>query len=82
MFVHRSLDIYAFIALTASAPTLDGLVNMVQADNDRRQQELDAVGAPHRALNVNTRLFDVVLRFTLILSNSSPYQASTRNTSL
>jgi hypothetical protein len=57
---------------------------MVQADNDRRQQELDEVGAaPHRALNVNTRFFDIILRFTLILSNSSLYQAlPTRNTSL
>ena len=61
-FVHISLDLYAFIAITASAPTLDGLIDMVQADNDRRQEELDEVGeAPERALNVNTRLIDIVL---------------------
>jgi len=57
---------------------------MVQADNDRRQQELDEVGAaPERTLNVNTCFFDIILQSTLISSNSSPYQASPiRNTNL
>jgi hypothetical protein len=62
VFIHTSLDLYAFIAITASAPTLDGLINMVQANNNSHQQELDEVGAaPHRALNVNTRLFCIIL---------------------
>ncbi len=42
--IHVSLDLYALIALTASSSTLNELINVVRADNDRRQQEADASG--------------------------------------
>ena len=38
------LDLYEFIAVTASAKTLDQLINMVQSDNTRCQQEVDLFG--------------------------------------
>ncbi|KAF5373473.1 hypothetical protein D9615_009468 [Tricholomella constricta] len=51
-FVHTSLDLYAFIAVTASLPTLDDLLQMVKSDNDRRQRMLDETGiAPTRLLD-------------------------------
>ncbi|KAK2464686.1 hypothetical protein APHAL10511_003262 [Amanita phalloides] len=43
-FVHTSLDLYAFIAVTASSSTLEDLLQMVKLDNDRRQQVLDETG--------------------------------------
>ena len=40
-FVHTALDLYAFIAMTASLSTLDNLIQMVKSDNDRRQLAMD-----------------------------------------
>jgi hypothetical protein len=52
-FVHTSLDLYAFIALTPSSSTVNGLIKMVRSDNDRRQEEMDRRGnAGHRSLDV------------------------------
>ena len=52
-FVHTSLDLYAFIALSPSSSTVNGLIKMVKSDNDRRQQEMDRMGcAGDRLLNV------------------------------
>lgn len=51
-FVHTSLDLYAFIALSPSSSTVNGLIKMVKSDNDRRQQEMDRRGgAKYRSLN-------------------------------
>ncbi|RDB28945.1 hypothetical protein Hypma_016031 [Hypsizygus marmoreus] len=43
-FVHTSLDDFAFIAITASSSTLEGLIALVQADNDMRQRQIDEDG--------------------------------------
>ncbi|KAF9512295.1 hypothetical protein BS47DRAFT_1372848 [Hydnum rufescens UP504] len=51
-FVHISLNLYAFIAITASSSTLDNLIMMVKSNNNCRQQEMDERGvASHRLLN-------------------------------
>jgi hypothetical protein len=42
--VHLSLEVYAFIALTASSSTLHGLIEMVKADNNQRQEDMDETG--------------------------------------
>ncbi|KAF5373278.1 hypothetical protein D9615_007399 [Tricholomella constricta] len=47
-FVHTSLDVYGFIAFTASIATLDSLIQMVKSDNDRRQAEIDMWGTANR----------------------------------
>ena len=47
-FVHKSLDTYAFVALTASSSTICDLIDMVTADNDRRQQQMDETGHDFR----------------------------------
>src|SRR5260370_29635874 len=39
-----SLDLYAFIAVTPSSSTLDGLITMVKSDNSQRQMEIDKSG--------------------------------------
>jgi hypothetical protein len=53
-FVHTSLDLYAFIAVTASSSTLDDLLDMVKSDNQRQQQEMDQFGITSgRSLNVS-----------------------------
>jgi hypothetical protein len=53
-FVHTSLDLFAFIAITGSSSTLHDLINMVKVDNNRRQQEMDETGYDvPRELNVN-----------------------------
>jgi hypothetical protein len=48
-----SLDRYAFIAVTPSLSTLNGLIEMIRLDNHRRQVELDTGGIdPPRSLDV------------------------------
>jgi hypothetical protein len=50
-----SFDRYAFIALAPSSPTVTGLISMVKADNDRRQQEVNENGLDSgRSLNVHS----------------------------
>lgn len=57
-FVHASLDLYAFIAITASSATLEELREMVQKDNDTRQRELDTEGELlPRALDVSCPVY-------------------------
>ena len=68
-FVHTSLDLYAFIAVTASLSTLDDLLEMVKSDNDRRQRILDEKGvAPSRSLDVMIALLVDVARTLTFLS--------------
>ncbi|KAH9975300.1 hypothetical protein BGW80DRAFT_1296329 [Lactifluus volemus] len=43
-YIHTSLDVYAFIAITPSLSTLDNLIQMVKSDNDYRQSEMDEIG--------------------------------------
>jgi hypothetical protein len=43
-FVHTSLDLYSFIAITGSSSTLHGLIEMVRVDNNRRQRAMDETG--------------------------------------
>lgn len=47
-FVHTSLNIYAFIAVTASTSTLDGFLKIVQSENQRQQQLMDETGSHYR----------------------------------
>jgi hypothetical protein len=47
-FLYTSLDLYAFIAFTASASTLNSLIAMIILDNDRRQLEIDEEGIDSR----------------------------------
>ncbi len=57
--VHASLDLYALIAVTPSSSTLDELINVVKADNDRRQQDADTSGdLLPRKLDVSVPLFE------------------------
>ncbi|KAF8809017.1 hypothetical protein BYT27DRAFT_7284830 [Phlegmacium glaucopus] len=57
-FIHTALDLYAFIAITASLSTLNDLIEMVQSDNDRRQLAMDDHGLYfHRSLNFNLPSF-------------------------
>ncbi len=54
-----SLDLYALIAITPSFSTVNELIKVVKADNDRRQQEADISGVPlPRNLDVSVPLFD------------------------
>lgn len=54
MSVHASLDLYAFVALTASLPTLTQLIDMVRTDNNCRQEQVNTSGATRgRTLNVS-----------------------------
>jgi hypothetical protein len=65
-FVHTSLDLYAFIALTASSSTLCDLIEMVKVDNNRCQQEIDESG------HTLPRMLDViVMPFLSLLVNVS-----------
>jgi hypothetical protein len=67
VFVHTSVDLYAFIALKAFSSTLCDLIEMVKIDNNRRQQEMDETGrAVPRMLNVNALLISSCQRITLI----------------
>ena len=43
-YLHISLDLYAFFAITPSLSTADSLIAMVQGDNKRRQDLLDQEG--------------------------------------
>jgi hypothetical protein len=43
-FIQTSLDVYAFIAITPSLPTLDNLIQMVKTNNDYRQSRMDDGG--------------------------------------
>jgi len=43
-FIHKSLDSYAFIAITGSRETLETLIEMVKSDNIFRQGILDTQG--------------------------------------
>jgi hypothetical protein len=55
-----SLDLYAFIAVTASSSTLDALIEMVKSENDRQQREMDALGViQSRSLDVGADLIIV-----------------------
>ncbi len=66
-FVHTSLDLYAFIAITASSSTLHDLIEVVKVDNNRRQQDMDETGhVVPRMLNVNTLLISACQSVTLI----------------
>ncbi|KAF8344504.1 hypothetical protein F5887DRAFT_1075330 [Amanita rubescens] len=57
-FVHMSLDLFAFIALTPSSSTVNELIEMVKSDNDRRQQEMDRKGIERgRSLNFHHSSF-------------------------
>ena len=53
-YLHISLDLYAFFAITPSLTTADSLIAMVREDNQRRQDLLDEEGffSP-RNLNVS-----------------------------
>ena len=44
LFMHKSLDLYAFVAFTESSLTLSGLIEMVRDDNDKRQRFMDERG--------------------------------------
>ncbi|KAJ3484079.1 hypothetical protein NLJ89_g12009 [Agrocybe chaxingu] len=46
--VHKSLDSYAFIAVTGTSETLRELAKMLRMDNDKRQQHLDKHGTKTR----------------------------------
>jgi hypothetical protein len=49
-----ALDVYAFVAITASFTTLESLFKMVESDNNRRKQTLDTDGyVPRRYLDVS-----------------------------
>ena len=66
-FLHTALDLYAFIAVTASLSTLNDLIEMVQSDNDHRQLTMDEDGADlYRSLNVSSHLLNVGLLNVLI----------------
>ncbi|OBZ66131.1 hypothetical protein A0H81_13738 [Grifola frondosa] len=57
-FIHTSLDLYALIAITASASTLEDLITMVKRDNDARQAEIDQTGAARpRFINLDSPSF-------------------------
>ncbi|KAF8801382.1 hypothetical protein BYT27DRAFT_7115088, partial [Phlegmacium glaucopus] len=57
-FVYTSLDLYAFIALAPSSSTVNGLIEMVKSDNDRRQGEMDRRGnVGGRLLNFHSSSF-------------------------
>jgi len=57
--IHVSLDLYALIAITPSYSTLNELINVVRADNDRRRQVADTSGdLLPRNLDVSIPLFD------------------------
>ncbi|KIM84707.1 hypothetical protein PILCRDRAFT_393899 [Piloderma croceum F 1598] len=57
-FVHTALDLYAFIAITASLSTLNDLIEMVQSDNDHRQLVMDDKGIDiRRSLNFDIPSF-------------------------
>jgi hypothetical protein len=68
-FVHTSLDLYTFIALTASSSTLCDLIEMVKVDNNWRQQEMDETGVTGRAV---PRMLNVtIMTFSSALVNAS-----------
>jgi len=70
-----SLELYAFIAVTASSSTLDDLLEMVKSDNDGRQRMLDETGlAPTRSLDVMSALLVNVARTLTFFMTSSRYQ--------
>jgi hypothetical protein len=43
--IHTALDLYAFVAVTGSATSLDALIQLVRSDNNRRQDEMNRLGA-------------------------------------
>ncbi|RDB27894.1 hypothetical protein Hypma_002215 [Hypsizygus marmoreus] len=43
-YIHTSLNDFAFIAVTASSSTLEGLISLLQDDNNMRQQKIDDYG--------------------------------------
>ena len=45
--------LYAFVAITPSSSTLDGLIEMIGSDNNRIQRQIDAGLPAVRFLNVN-----------------------------
>ncbi|TFK71216.1 hypothetical protein BDN72DRAFT_475337 [Pluteus cervinus] len=56
--MHRALDTYAFIAITGSLQTLQGLIDMVEQDNQRREQYfLRYHTKPERSLNFSHPFF-------------------------
>ncbi|SRR6266404_802940 len=60
--IHVSLDLYALIAITPSLSILNELINVVRAENDRRQQEADASGV------LRPRILDVSVPFIRSMS--------------
>ena len=80
--VHASLDLYALIAVTPSSSTLDELINVVKADNDRRQQDADTSGdLLPRKLDVSVPLFEC--RGTVFTATSSRcHVLPTRNSNM
>lgn len=52
-FVQTSLDHFAFVAITPSPSTLDGLIEMVESENKRVQKAMDAGVRTVRSLTVN-----------------------------
>ncbi|KIM48640.1 hypothetical protein M413DRAFT_437829 [Hebeloma cylindrosporum] len=66
--VHKSLDAYAFIAVTGTRETLTALITMVRADNDRRQTGLDNQGLdPGRSLNLHEAFNNVQFELIALL---------------
>ena len=55
-FVRASLDPCAFVAITPSSSTLDGLIEMVESDNKRVRRAIDADVLTNRSLFVSARL--------------------------
>jgi len=56
--IHASLGLYAFIAITPSASTLEELIQMVQSDNGDRQRDINCGDLTWRTLCFTSPCFD------------------------
>ncbi|KAF8645810.1 hypothetical protein AX16_007565 [Volvariella volvacea WC 439] len=57
-FIHRSLDMYAFVAVTASLETLDVLINLIKNENNARENIFRTSGIfPQRHFDFNADCF-------------------------